>query len=115
MNKKDSLNLQKNIYSRIGKLITSSLDLEEILQGIMLEIELYFNPDHWSIFKYHERSQTLSFWIIQGTPIDKVKDILIAKGEGIAGNVVVTGEPIFVPDTEKNKHFTTFKKTSNKR
>ncbi|MFC1669003.1 diguanylate cyclase [Spirochaetota bacterium] len=105
MSYKTSIDTDK-LFANIGKLITSSLDLNVILRGIMKEIQIYFDPQNWSLMRYDHTSQELLFVIIEGISYENVKDIKLKVGEGIAGNVIKTGKSIFVPDTKKDSRFT---------
>jgi len=94
------------LYANIGKLITSSLELHEILEGIMEEIRIFFDPDHWSLMRLDHTTNKLFFTIIKGIDAEIVKNVRIDLGEGIAGRVAETGESIFVQDTSKDPRFT---------
>lgn len=88
----------KELYASIGKIITSSLQLEEILDGIMEEIHIFFNPENWSLLRLDPVSNQLFFVIAKGIDFQRVKNIRLNPGEGIAGKVALTGKAIFVPD-----------------
>lgn len=100
------VNRKNRLFANIGKLITSSLDSKTILEKIMMEVKLYFNPQHWSLIKYDHSSNLLYFAIVEGLDFDQIKDIKLKPNEGIAGTVVSTGESIFVPDTSVDERFT---------
>jgi len=94
-----------SLFASIGKLITSSLELDDILDGIMKEVRLYFSPQNWSLMRYDHTSKSLFFVIVEGINYQRVKHIRMEFGEGIAGNVVKTKKSIFVPDTSKDPRF----------
>lgn len=96
---------RNRLFANIGKLITSSLQLNKILEGIMKEVRLYFNPQNWSLLRYDHTSDLLFFVIFEGLSYSKVKNISFKPGEGIAGSVVTTGQSIFVPDTTNDPRF----------
>lgn len=96
----------KELYADIGKLITSSLKLNMILQRIMEEIHLYFNPEYWSLLRLDSNTNELYFVIFNGpVSLKEVKDIRLKLGEGIAGAAARDKEAYFVPDTEKESNF----------
>lgn len=95
----------KKLYASIGKLITSSLELDGIIAGIMEEVALFFNPENWSLLRFDHTSKYLYFLYARGINIDRVKYVRIKPGEGIAGTVALTAESIFVPDTAKDERF----------
>lgn len=95
----------KKLYANIGKLITSSLDLQAIIEGIMEEIRIYFDAENWSLMRLDPNTGELFFVIVQGIDKKAVENIRLSPGEGIAGIVAKTGESIFVPDTSKDPRF----------
>ncbi|HOO71997.1 MAG TPA: sensor domain-containing diguanylate cyclase [Spirochaetota bacterium] len=95
----------RRLYANIGKLITSSLDLDSILQGIMEEIKIFFGPENWSLMRLDENTNQLFFLIYEGKSPEYMSQIRLNTGEGIAGTVVQTKKPIFVPDTSKEPRF----------
>ena len=94
-----------NIYNEIGKALTSSLEIKEILQKIMHTIGNYFRPSNWSLLLLDESSNELYFEIAVGKVSDKIKNIRIKKGEGIAGWVALHGQPVLVPDVRQDPRF----------
>lgn len=94
------------LYMSIGKLITSSLDVTRVLEGIMEEIRIYFDAANWSLMRLDPVTEELFFVIVKGIDSRAVENIRISPGEGIAGLVVKTGESVFVPDTSIDRHFT---------
>ncbi|GAB4110848.1 MAG: sensor domain-containing diguanylate cyclase [Spirochaetota bacterium] len=104
-NDMDQLYRIKQLYANIGKLIVSSLELEHILEGIMEEVHTYFAPQNWSLLRYDPNSEELYFVISHGIDFDSVKNIRLKKGEGVAGYVVETKKPVFVPDTSIDTRF----------
>ena len=74
-----------NIYNEIGKALTSSLEIREILLKIMQTIADFFRPSNWSLLLLDESQKELYFEIVVGEVADRIKDIRIKMGEGIAG------------------------------
>ena len=96
---------EANIYNEIGKALTSSLEIGEILQKIMHTIVDYFRPGNWSILLLDENANDLYFEIVVGEASNKIKDIRIKLGEGIAGWVALHGQPLLVPDVNQDSRF----------
>lgn len=94
-----------SLYMSIGKIITSSLDITVILEGIMEEIRVYFDAENWSLMRLDPATNELFFVIVKGIDRKTVELIRISHGEGIAGLVAKTGESIFVPDTSTDRRF----------
>ena len=50
--------LLQRLYSNIGKIITSSLELQVILESIMKEVHFFLQPDNWSLLRLdHETGE----------------------------------------------------------
>ena len=96
---------EANIYNEIGKTLTSSLEIGEILQKIMHTIVDYFRPGNWSLLLFDENTNDLYFEIVVGEVSNKIKDIRIKLGEGIAGWVALHGQPLLVPDVNQDPRF----------
>ena len=85
---------------QIGKLLTSTLDLNQILEHIMLKISKLVKAQNWSLLLLDEAAAELSFAVAVGISPESVSDIKIGLGEGIAGIVARQGEPIIITDAE---------------
>ena len=94
-----------NVYNEIGKALTSSLEIREILQKIMQTIGDYFRPSNWSLLLIDENKNELYFEIVVGEVSDRIKDIRIKVGEGVAGWVALNGQPLLVPDVTQDPRF----------
>src|SRR5574337_1115044 len=95
-----------SLFHEVGKALFSTLDLQKILQTIMEKISDLLQPDTWSLLMLDEKTQELYFEIAIGNGADKLKDIRLKLGEGIAGWVAQHGEPLLVEDVRKDKRFT---------
>jgi diguanylate cyclase (GGDEF)-like protein len=95
-----------SLFHEIGKALASTLDLQKILQTVMEKISDLLQPDTWSLLMLDESSQELHFEIAIGTGADKLKDVRLKVGEGIAGWVAQTGEPVLVEDVKRDARFT---------
>jgi len=94
-----------NIYNEIGKALTSSLEIRELLFRIMRTMADYFKPSNWSLLLLDENKKELYFEVVVGEAAEKIKDIRIKLGEGIAGWVGLHGQPLLVPDVSQDPRF----------
>ena len=92
-------------FHEIGKALTSTLDLKEVLRIMMDKISELLNPKDWSLLLVDEERKDLYFEIVVGKGSEKIKKARLKRGEGIAGWVAKEGEPLFVPDVAKDKRF----------
>src|SRR6476620_109492 len=94
-----------NIFHDVAKALTSSLDLDSILQTIMEKMAEYFQPDTWSLLMVDEEHNELYFAIAVGDAAEALKDVRLKVGEGIAGWVAKNGEQLIVPDVYTDARF----------
>ena len=94
-----------NIFHDVAKALTSSLDLDSILQTIMEKMAEYFRPDTWSLLMVDDNQEELYFAIAIGTASEALKNVRLKVGEGIAGHVAKYGEKLIVPDVRADKRF----------
>jgi diguanylate cyclase (GGDEF)-like protein len=82
----------------IGKALTSTLQLDEILQVIMERVSSLLTPKAWSLLLVDQSSGELVFEIAV-SPIEmNLKGTRLKRGEGIAGWVAENGEPLLIAD-----------------
>jgi diguanylate cyclase (GGDEF)-like protein len=93
------------IFHDVAKALTSSLDLDSILQTIMEKMAEYFRPDTWSLLMVDEAREELYFAIAVGTASEALKNVRLKVGEGIAGWVAKHGERLVVPDVMNDPRF----------
>src|SRR5438270_5482713 len=73
------------IFHDVAKALTSSLDLDSILQTIMEKMAEYFRPDTWSLLMVDEQKNELYFAIAVGSAAEALKNVRLKVREGIAG------------------------------
>src|SRR5438270_5866611 len=93
------------IFHDVAKALTSSLDLDSILQTIMEKMAEYFRPDTWSLLMVDEQKNELYFAIAIGSASEALKNIRLKVGDGIDGHVTKFGEKLVVPDVRSHKSF----------
>jgi diguanylate cyclase (GGDEF)-like protein len=93
------------VFHELGKALTSSLQLDQVLRTIMEKINEVLRPDTWSLLLMDADKSELYFQIATGRGADTLKDVRIKVGQGLAGWVAQTGEVVVVPDTTKDSRF----------
>jgi diguanylate cyclase (GGDEF)-like protein len=93
------------IFHGVAKALTSSLNLDSVLQTIMEKVAEYFRPDTWSLLMVDEGREDLYFAIAVGDAAATLKTVRLKLGEGIAGWVARHGEPLIVPDVKNDPRF----------
>jgi diguanylate cyclase (GGDEF)-like protein len=93
------------IFHDVAKALTSSLELDSILQTIMDKMAEYFRPDTWSLLMVDEEKDDLYFAIAVGPAAEALKNLRLKMGEGIAGYVAKHGEKLIVEDVYTDVRF----------
>jgi len=93
------------VFQELGKALTSSLQLDQVLRTIMEKIDEFLRPDNWSLLLLDEGKQELYFELAVGKASQALKDVRVKLGQGIAGWVAQNGEAGVVPDTSKDTRF----------
>src|SRR5215470_9858334 len=94
-----------SIFHDVAKALTSSLDLDSILQTIMEKMAEYFRPDTWSLLMVDEQKDELYFAIAVGAAAEVLANARVKMGEGIAGWVAKHGQELVVPNVAADPRF----------
>jgi len=89
----------------IGKVLTSTLDLKQILELIMEKVSRLIDAQNWSLLLKNETTEELTFDIVVGINRDFMKGVRLESGEGVSGHVVRTGIPMFLSDVKEDPRF----------
>jgi diguanylate cyclase (GGDEF)-like protein len=96
------------VFHDVARALTSSLELEEILGAIMDKMAQFFGPERWSMLMVDEKSGELYYAIAVGENAESLKGLRVPLGEGVAGWVASTGNPLVVPDVALDPHWSAF-------
>jgi len=89
----------------IGKALTSTLNMDQILLIILKRLNKLIRAKNWTLFLLDPQTRKLHFEVVVGLDKSSLGNMRITLGEGIAGNVALTGEPVLVPDVHKDPRF----------
>ncbi|MCX7793205.1 MAG: sensor domain-containing diguanylate cyclase [Thermodesulfovibrionales bacterium] len=92
-------------FEEISKILTSSLELDEMLKFIMKKAKEITRADAWSVLLLDEESNELIFKNIEGKKKKDLYQMRVKMGEGIAGWVARERVPVIVPDVSKDSRF----------
>ncbi|MBI2251274.1 MAG: GAF domain-containing sensor histidine kinase [Armatimonadetes bacterium] len=105
--------------AEISLYLNSGIDLSVLLEKILKVSRDNFDCEDASLMLLNEKTQELYFEVIESKESEALKKITLKPGEGIAGKVAATGEPLIIEDAEADPRFSkkgdevTFKKTIN--
>lgn len=88
----------------IGKALTASLELPQVLKLIMEKVGELLAPNHYSLL-LAEDSGSLRFEVAVGQGSEKLLGQRLEPGEGIAGAAAQSGAPILVADVRTDPRF----------
>jgi diguanylate cyclase (GGDEF)-like protein len=96
------------VFHDVARSLTTSLELEEILGAIMEKMAQFFGPERWSMMMVDEASNELYYAIAVGQDAASLKGLRVPMGEGVAGWVAATGNPLIVPDVVLDPQWSKF-------
>jgi diguanylate cyclase (GGDEF)-like protein len=96
------------VFHDVARALTASLELEEILGAIMDKMAQFFGPERWSLLMVDDASGELYYAIAVGENAESLKGLRVPLGEGVAGWVAATGNPLIVPDVALDPHWSAF-------
>ena len=99
---KDRQSYELKIVHDVAKALTSSLDLDTILQTIMAKLAAYFEPATWSLLMLDETSQEFYYAAAVGKDCERVNALTLKTGETLARWVIEHGEPLVVSDVNRD-------------
>jgi len=88
----------------VGKALTSSLELGEVLQLIMQKVGELLQPSHYSLMLMNDAGG-LKFEIAAGSGETELPGKILAPGEGLAGVAAESGVPLLVEDVRQDPRF----------
>ncbi|HET6464046.1 MAG TPA: sensor domain-containing diguanylate cyclase [Nitrospiria bacterium] len=92
-----------SFFINSGKALTSTLEFNKILRVIMERALRLIKCDAWSLLLLDEEAQELRFVAAKGTR--GIKKVRLKVGQGIAGWVAKTGQPLIIQDIRKDRRF----------
>ncbi len=93
------------VLVEIGKLLTSSLDLDEILRLIISRASRLIPAENWSLLLKNQETGELTFAVVEGSKKESLRGFCIPCGHGIAGCVAQSGNAEFVADVQGDTRF----------
>lgn len=91
--------------TEISKAISSSLDLEAVMQNILNILHEHLGMERGTITLLDPGTNELAIEVACGLDLEEIKRGRYKIGEGITGKVVAAGEPIVVPNVGKEPLF----------
>lgn len=93
------------VLNEIGKALTSSLDIGEVMHVILAKVSELLKPRNWSLLLQDSASGELYFKASVGAGSEMLANLRIKRGEGIAGWVAQHNQPLLVNDVHADPRF----------
>ena len=104
--------LEKNLLYEVGKNLSSSLSLKEVLKIIVDSLLRAVDFVAGGVFIIDAENGAIDEIYSHGYEAGCEADLHLKMGDGLVGHVAKTGEPIIVPDVSKNEHYISCHPTS---
>lgn len=88
-----------------SKVLATAYDMETLLSAVLERIKVLIAARNWSLLLFDPQTRELYFAVVVGLAPEAVRSIRLKLGEGIAGMVALTGEPIFIQDVDQEPRF----------
>ncbi|MBM4284017.1 MAG: GAF domain-containing protein [Deltaproteobacteria bacterium] len=86
-------------------LLNSSFDIQTVLTRAMDYVEGLLGAEASSIFQVDQVRGDLFFRLVRGEKADQLREMRLNFGEGIAGAVALSEEPLLISDTSRDPRF----------
>jgi CheY-like chemotaxis protein len=93
------------LLNDVGKLLTSTLDFNEVLQILMNHIQKIMRVEAVSLLLVEKKTKDLIFEVALGNVSQELQHRKISAGRGIVGWVAKTGKPVLIPDVSSDSRF----------
>jgi diguanylate cyclase (GGDEF)-like protein len=91
------------IFHDVAKALTSSLDLDTILQTIMEKMAAYFEPATWSLLMRDEASDELYYAAAVGKGCENLNALRMVSGESLPQWVITHGMPLVISNVAEDE------------
>lgn len=107
LQKGDTMNKADKIIAclDVGKLLTSTLNLQDILELIMQKISHLVDAQNWSLLLKDSVTGELTFEIVEGENKKSLQGVRLPPGRSIVSSVVESGTPVFLSNARSDPRF----------
>ncbi len=82
--------------------VTRSLELDEVLQGIIDEVSTLVQAEGVAVLLRHPTEPTLEFAAVSGPGAVRLQDSIMPLDQGIVGDVIRTGQPVAIYNRQQS-------------
>ncbi|MDH5654484.1 MAG: sigma 54-interacting transcriptional regulator [Spirochaetia bacterium] len=99
------------VLHEISRIISKSLELDEVFLDIMNVTEKAFKLYRSTLLLYDKESDVLRISVSAESAINENREIVYSPGEGITGSVFINRKPVYIPDVSREPTFLNRMKT----
>ena len=92
-------------FNDVGRSLTSTLDAREVLAIILAKVDQTFRPAAWALLLADEQRGDLEIHLAVGQGAEQLLGNRALPGEGIAGWVAQSGQPVLLEDARRDPRF----------
>lgn len=85
-----------------AKQLNSNLEIEEVFQNILLQMVTMIGAEAGTLWVLEQDGEEIKVVAAYGESADKIVNIRLKKDEGIAGKVIMSGEPVLIRDVQQH-------------
>ncbi|MBD3308909.1 GAF domain-containing protein [candidate division KSB3 bacterium] len=93
------------LLNDVGRLLTSTLDFNEVLQILMRQIQKILGVEAISLLLVEKATKDLIFQVALGRSAHNLQQTKLKAGQGIVGWVAKKGKPLLIPDVSVDPRF----------
>jgi len=93
------------LLNDVGRLLTSTLDFNEVLHILMSQIQKIMQVEAVSLLLVEKETKALIFEVALGIAAPVIEKRKLAAGKGIVGWVAKKGKPVLIPDVSIDPRF----------
>jgi diguanylate cyclase (GGDEF)-like protein len=92
-------------FSAMGQDIALARTLPETIEKVMHHIGTVFSPVNWSLLLRDSQVGSLKFVHVTGPGSDAIRNLVLNRGQGVAGWVAENGQPLLIADVRADSRF----------
>lgn len=85
-----------------AKQLNSNLEIEEVFQNILLQMVTMVGAEAGTLWVLDQDGEEIKVVAAYGESADKIVNIRLKKDEGIAGKVIMSGEPVLIRNVQEH-------------
>lgn len=94
----DRQSSELKIFHDVAKALTSTLDLDTVLQTIMEKMAAHFEPATWGFLMRDEATEEFFYAAAVGRGYESINALTLKSGESLPRWVIEHGKPLIIPD-----------------